>query len=118
MNEILLSPMMHRDSDRHYRVPVHIVDGKHTIFVGDNLRRHFDVNTLPEMLKHKLSMINATRQGGVINTSEVYNMEVYTIPDDSEFSMIGWRVTEELYCVILTREELYSLRGEHGNTGE
>jgi len=45
-------------------------------------------------------------------------MEVYTIPDDSEFSMIGWRVTEELYCVILTREELYSLRGEHGNTGE
>jgi len=118
MNEINLSPLQHKDSEHHYRVPVHIVDGKHTIFVGDNLRRHFDVDTLPEMLTHKLSMINASPYGGVIDRGEVYNIDVYTMPNDSGFSMIGWRVTEELYCVVLTREELYSLRGEHGDTGK
>lgn len=113
MNEILLSPMMHRDSNKHYRVPVHIADGVHTIYVGDNLRRRFDVYTLPEMLKHKLSMINASRHGGVIYTSEATNRDVYTIPKDSEFSLIGWRVNEEMYCVVLTRDELYELRGEN-----
>ena len=118
MNEINLSPMQHKDSEHHYRVPVHIVDGKHTVFVGDNHRRRFDVDTLPEMLTHKLSMINASPYSGVIDRGEVYNIDVYSAPDNNEFYFIGWRVTEEMYCVVLTREELYSLRGEHGNTGE
>lgn len=112
-----LSPMAHRDSDEHYRVPVHITDGVHTIFVGDNLRRRFDVDTLPDVLKHKLSMINGSPYGGVIDR-EVTNIDVYSIPDVGDFYMIGWRVTEEMYCLVLTRDELYELRGGHGDTGE
>jgi hypothetical protein len=112
MNEILLSPMMHRDSNKHYRVPVHIVDGKHTIYVGDNHRRHFDQDTLPDVLKHKLSMINGSPYGEVLDKHEVTNIDVYTIPNDSEFSLIGWRATEELYCVVLSNDELNLLRGE------
>ena len=113
-----LSPIQHKDSDKHYRVPVHIHDGRHTIFVGDNHRRHFDQDTLPAVLKHKLSMINSSPYGERLYKHDPTNIDVYTIPDDSEFSMIGWRVTEELYCVVLTREELDSLRGGHGDTGE
>lgn len=112
MIDMNLSPVQHRDSDTHYRVPVHIVDGKHTVFVGDNHRRRFDVNTLPEMLTHKLSMINASPYSGVIDRGQVTNIDVYTVPDNNEFHFIGWRVTEEMYCVILTREELDLLRGE------
>lgn len=111
MNEINLSPIRHRDSDKHYRVPVHITDGKHTIFVGDNHRRHFDQDTLPDVLKHKLSMINSSPYGEVIDR-EVTNMDVYVIPDVKEFLMIGWRITETMYCVVLTEKELDHLRGE------
>ena len=112
MNEINLAPIQHRDSNTHYRVPVHITNGVHTIYVGDNLRRRFDVDTLPEMLKHKLSMINASPYGGAVARLGVTNIDVYTIPKNSEFYLIGWRVTEEMYCLVLTINELDSLRGE------
>jgi hypothetical protein len=112
MNEINLSPIQHRDSDAHYRVPVHIVNGKHTIFVGDNHRRHFDQNTLPAVLKHKLSMINGSPHAEVLDRGQVTNIDVYSAPDNNEFYFIGWRVTEEMYCLVLTADELDSLRGE------
>ena len=112
MIDMNLSPIQHKDSDKHYRVPVHIVDGKHTVFVGDNHRRRFDQDTLPAALKHKLSMINGSPYGEVLNKHEVTNIDVYLIPTDNEFSMIGWRVTEEMYCVVLTEKELDELRGE------
>jgi hypothetical protein len=117
MNEINLSPVQHRDSNKHYRVPVHISDGIHTIYVGHNLRRRFDVDTLPELLKHKLSMINASPYGEIVDRG-VTNIDVYTIPKDSGFNLIGWRVNQEMYCLVLTTAELDSLKGEHGNTGE
>ena len=119
MNEINLTPVRHRDSDKHYRVPVHITDGKHTIFVGDNHRRHFDQDTLPDVLKHKLSMINASPYGEPTDTvgEHLNNIDIYTIPNDN-FYMIGWRASETMYCVVLTEKELDHLRGEHGNTGE
>ncbi len=119
MIEINLSPIQHRDSDKHYRVPVHIVDGRHTIFVGDNHRRHFDQDTLPATLKHKLSMINASPYGEPADTvgEHLNNIDIYTIPND-EFYMIGWKATETMYCVVLSNDELDSLRGEHGNAGK
>ena len=113
MNELNLVPMRHRDSDAHYRVPVYIRDGAHTVFVGDNLRRHFDQDTLPDVLKHKLSMINGSPYGEVLDRGQVTNMDVYIAPNNiGDFEMIGWRVTDDLYCVVLTEKELDHLRGE------
>lgn len=106
-----LSPIRHVNSDKHYRVPIHVHDGKHTVFVGDNHRRYFDQDTLPNVLKHKLSMINGSPYGEVIDRGQVTNIDVYIAPNNiGDFEYIGWRVTDEMYCVVLTNQELDSLR--------
>ena len=116
MIDMNLSPIRHPNSDKHYRVPVHIYNGGHTIFVGDNHRRRFDVDTLPDVLKHKLSMINSSPYGERLYKHDPTNIDVYIMPATmymkDEFSMIGWRATEEMYCVVLTEKELDELRGE------
>jgi hypothetical protein len=41
------------------------------------------------------------------------NMDVYIAPNNiGDFEMIGWRVIEGVYCVVLTEKELDYLRGE------
>jgi len=108
-----LSPIRHPHSDKHYRVPIHINDGGHTVFVGDNLRRRFNIDTLPDVLKHKLSMINGSPYGEVVDRGQVTNIDVYIAPNNiGDFEMIGWRTTETMYCVVLTEKELDELRGE------
>lgn len=107
-----LSPIRHPNSDKHYRVPIHIHDGGHTVFVGDNLRRRFNTDTLPVVLKHKLSMINASPHGDR-DMGQATNIDVYIAPNNiGDFEMIGWRVIEGTYCVVLTEKELDELRGE------
>jgi hypothetical protein len=90
--------------------------------VGDNHRRRFDIDTLPDVLKHKLSMINSSPYGERLYKHDPTNIDVYIMPATmymkDEFSMIGWRATEEMYCVVLTEKELDELRGEYGDTGE
>lgn len=114
-----LAPIRHVNSDKHERVPVHIHDGKHTIFTGDNHRRYFNSDNLPDVLKHKLSMINGSPDSGVEDRGQVTNIDVYIMPKNiGDFEFIGWKVTDEMYCVVLTNQELNSLRKVDGDTGE
>lgn len=105
-----LSPMGHEFGDRLYRVPVHIKDEQHTVYVGDNHKRMFDTDSLPDFLKHKLAMITVSGHGELLSDRELTRLHLFATKI-GEFECIGWRVSESFYVVVMTNDELESLRG-------
>lgn len=105
-----LSPMGHEFGDRLYRVPVHIKDEQHTVYVGDNHKRMFDTDSLPDFLKHKLAMITVSGHGELLSDRELTRLHLFATKI-GELECIGWRVSESFYVVVMTNDELESLRG-------
>ena len=106
-----LPPISHETEDGMYRVPVRVEGEKHTIYVGDNHTRMFDADTLPAFIKHKLAMI-------IVSGSQVYmkdeflsKLDLYTTPKTGNLQTIGWRASETMYIVVMSEEELTSLKG-------
>jgi hypothetical protein len=105
-----LSPMGHQFGEGLYRVPVQIEKEQHTVYVGDNHKRMFDANSLPDFLKHKLSMITVSGQGELLNDETLTRLHLFATKL-GDFECIGWRVTDTFYIVIMTDDELESLKG-------
>jgi hypothetical protein len=106
-----LSPVSHPIAGM-YRVPVRIEQEKHTIYVGDNHTRMFDTDTLPAFIKHKLAMIivSATPESSIRTDAQLTNLELYN-PRVGDLELIGWRASQSMYVVVMSEEELDSLRG-------
>jgi hypothetical protein len=106
-----LSPVSHPIAGM-YRVPVRIEQDKHTIYVGDNHTRMFDADTLPAFIKHKLAMIivSATPESLIRTDAQLTNLELYN-PRVGDLELIGWRASQTMYIVVMSEEELDSLRG-------
>jgi hypothetical protein len=109
-----LSPISHEFEEGQYRVPVRIEDEKHTIYVGDNHVRMFDADTLPAFIKHKLAMVivSATPESLVKPNVLLTSLELYTTPKAGNLQTIGWRASQSMYIVVMSEEELDSLRGK------
>jgi len=107
-----LSPVSHPIAGM-YRVPVRIEQEKHTIYVGDNHTRMFDTDTLPAFIKHKLAMIivSATPESSIRTDAQLTNLELYN-PRVGDMHLIGWRASQSMYIVVMSEEELDSLRGK------
>ncbi len=107
-----LSPVSHPIAGM-YRVPVRIEQEKHTIYVGDNHTRMFDTDTLPAFIKHKLAMIivSATPESLIRTDAQLTNLELYN-PRVGDMHLIGWRASQSMYIVVMSEEELDSLRGK------
>jgi len=108
-----LSPISHEFEEGLYRVPVRIEQEKHTIYVGDNHTRMFDTDTLPAFIKHKLAMIivSATPESLVKPNVLLTNLELYATPKAGSLQTVGWRASQSMYVVVMSEEELDSLRG-------
>jgi hypothetical protein len=108
-----LSPISHEFEEGLYRVPVRIEGEKHTIYVGDNHKRMFDAGTLPAFIKHKLAMIivSATPESLVKPNVFLTNLELYNTPKTGNLQTVGWRASQSMYIVVMSEEELDSLRG-------
>lgn len=106
-----LSPVSHPVAGM-YRVPVRIEEGKHTIYVGDNHTRMFDYDTLPAFIKHKLAMIivSATPESLIRTDAQLTNLELYN-SRVGDMHLIGWRASQTMYIVVMSDEELESLKG-------
>jgi hypothetical protein len=106
-----LSPVSHPIAGL-YRVPVRIEQDKHTIYVGDNHTRMFDADTLPAFIKHKLAMIivSAIPESLIRTDAQLTNLELYN-PRVGDLELIGWRASQTMYIVVMSEEELDSLRG-------
>jgi len=106
-----LSPISHEFEEGLYRVPVRVGGENHTIYVGDNHTRMFDADTLPAFIKHKLAII-------IVSGSQVYmkdeflsKLDLYATPKTGNLQTIGWRASETMYIVVMSEEELTSLKG-------
>lgn len=107
------------------------------IWPGCGLRRDLSVNDFPDEMRHHYSMVMASdvsaRRGiyhdGVYIFHKVderkdeqeVSMTVFSAPVGSryytdaypeEFANIGWRVSQNIFCLVLTSQCLSSLRGE------
>jgi len=105
-----LSPMGHEFGEGLYRVPVQIVDEQHTVYVGDNHKRMFDADSLPDFLKHKLAMITVSDQGELLNEAHLTRLGLFTTKK-GDLECIGWRSSNSFYIVVMTDDELESLKG-------
>jgi hypothetical protein len=85
-------------------------DGHYIVYVGDGYVRRYTDDTLPECLRSRLAMILASGDDVTPNES-LLKMELYTNQNSPELDEIGWRASQSYFCMVLTRKELFSLRG-------
>jgi hypothetical protein len=110
INENNLSPVGLESDKEMYRVPVHIEKELHTVFVGDNHKRMFDADSLPDFLKHKLAMIIARNERPLTSDDLLSELTLF-MTRRGDFEYIGWRASPSYYIVVMTYAELKSLTG-------
>jgi hypothetical protein len=111
INENNLSPVGLESDKEMYRVPVHIEKELHTVFVGDNHKRMFDADSLPDFLKHKLAMIIARNERPLTSDDLLTELTLF-MTRRGDFEYIGWRASPSYYIVVMTYAELKSLMGK------
>ena len=105
-----LSPTGHMLGEGLYRVPVQIENELHTVYVGDNHKRMFDADSLPDFIKHRLAMIAVSNQGELLPDISVTKLRLFETRQ-GHLECIGWRASPSFYIVVMTYDELESLKG-------
>jgi hypothetical protein len=109
---------------RHLNTPAAVVDNlgelprlapyDYVVFLGNNAKRYLTTAQLPSEVKSKLAMISAyetTIEWVDFQPDNVGSISQYMNQFPDEFYEIGWRVTKDMYCVLMTDETLDYLRG-------
>lgn len=114
-----LAPVASDDKRGSFRVPVKRDGDRHEVFVGDNFVRTFTTDTLPDFIKLRIAMINASGVPEVIGNPEgreISGLAIYLAPHlaEDELLNIGWKVTSnpDMYTVVMSEQELDYLRGD------
>ena len=110
-----LTSISHSYLNNSLRVPMWVEDGSYVIETGLNRRRIFTDETLPDEVKALLSMIHSLPpyETGIYligNLIAPHERTAYIAPDE-RYIEIGWRVTDNLYMLVLEREVLNRLDG-------
>ena len=71
---------------------------------------------MPDEIKPKLAMINSLtetplREEGTFQEIDMYTWHMFLYKEQEEFKDIGWRVSPEMYVLILTQDEINKLQG-------
>jgi hypothetical protein len=94
----LYVPVSHPDTDM-FRVPVWVSDDEVAISLGNNTFRYYKQDNVPHKVKSLLTMVHAfqpsDRPPWATNPTNAY------MPIDPRQKDIGWRVTHELYILVL-----------------
>jgi hypothetical protein len=105
-----MSPVVHHKDWNLIRVPLRKIEDKYDVFVSDDLVRHYDERTLPDVLKSKMAMILASPQPNLIPDERLQKLNVYSVTMP-ELALVGWRVSETWFCLAIDRLTLNSLKG-------
>jgi hypothetical protein len=105
-----MSPVVHPKDWNLIRVPLRKIGDKYDVFVSDDLVRHYDERTLPDVLKSKMAMILASPQPNLIPEDRLQKLNVYSVTMP-ELALVGWRVSDTWFCLALDRLTLNSLKG-------
>lgn len=122
------APLLAQHSRTYYRTPVWVnVNGnrdRFSVWVGDNMARYFNRDDLPDEVKIKLAMASASNFPAVN-----YRTDNMVMSDPNKFYMavlppelehlhdVGWKMSPSCYCLILSSELIFKLRGECNDTG-
>ena len=97
----------------------------YNIYIGDNTKRIFKHVTLPTFIKSKLAMIKSIpkEEWNAYNNDELFNELDCYLPqnhtqNNPEFKKIGWCVSDSIYVIIMSEEELSELKGIRIDTRE
>jgi hypothetical protein len=109
--------------DDTWRTPLKVSGASYKLWVDKNFARIFSSHTLPDLVKQKLSVINA-REGinasfsllfdGVDYESCMFNIAplIHPAKDPGPLADVGWKHNNLFYCLVLTDLEMSCMR--HG----
>ena len=91
---------------------------QYNFYVGDNTKRIFQATTLPKFIQSKLAMINSIpkedwnsfEHDDAFNELDCYTYYRYT-KNNPEFKNIGWYVSDSIYVIMMSADELSELKG-------
>ena len=91
---------------------------QYNFYVGDNTKRIYAENKLPTIIKLKLAMINSIpkedwnsfKHDDTFNELDCYLPANYT-ENNPEFKNIGWCVSDSIYVIVMSEDELSELKG-------
>ena len=121
--EIIHSPYPFQDN---YMVVLEmdtVVDSRrktpqYNFYVGNNTKRIFSPSSLPPFIKLKLAMINSIPRKdwkSFEHDDTFTELDCYLPPKyityNSEFKHIGWCVSDSIYVIVMSEDELSELKG-------
>jgi hypothetical protein len=105
-----------------YKVPIFKKGDIFVIWTGEGAVRYFNEETLPDLIKGPLAIIMNSPKAAELNQKEMSDMDMAkgVLQDelfknngiDEAYKDIGWQYNKYYYVVVLTAEELASLKGE------
>lgn len=107
------TPVRCRHDENMFRVPVWVNGDDICVCVGDNSFRYYLREFAPKELKAALSMVNAfpfkPRPEWAVGPSSAYeNLMDQRVITQNQVD-VGWRVTEDMYILILPRDFLENI---------
>lgn len=107
-----LSPEVHYVEDElKWDVPVWTEKTKYQIYLDNNVVRRFTNKSLPDFIKAKITMATAKAEFYRADR-DIYRLDIFVRPKDSGLEDAGWRVSENMYVVVLSEDEVNKLRGK------
>ena len=93
-------------------------EAEYNFYVGNNTKRIYAKNKLPTFIKLKLAMINSIpkedwdsfKHDDTFNELDCYLPANYT-ENNPEFKNIGWCVSDSIYVIVMSEDELSELKG-------
>tara|TARA_R110002072_G_scaffold296055_1_gene467423 strand:+ start:181 stop:621 length:441 start_codon:yes stop_codon:yes gene_type:complete len=91
---------------------------QYNLYVGNNTKRIFLPSSLPSFIQLKLAMINSIpkedwnlfRHDETFLEIDCYIYHRYT-KNNPEFKHIGWCVSDSIYVIVMSEDELSELKG-------
>ena len=91
---------------------------QYNFYVGNNTKRIFLPSSLPKFIRLKLAMINSIpkedwdsfKHDDTFNELDCYLPANYT-ENNPEFKNIGWCVSDSIYVIVMSEDELSELKG-------
>jgi hypothetical protein len=102
-------PIPYNPATNTYRVPMWVDGDEYSINVGRYETRYYTNNTLSPEIKVSVAMINAF-PFKPLNDWEVTDLTVYVNTQSPKLDDIGWRVTQEMYVLVMPRKSLDLMR--------
>ena len=108
-----LTPVVHKTLNGLHRVSLREEDGEYQLQVDDHYVRRYDADTLPNEIKVRLAMIKAIPIDHFTDEEIYHNTFLfYDNHHSKNLDDVGWRVTKNLYCLVLPTTLLNKLKGE------